>query len=125
MYPCLKQLTILPHSLSCLSFALHIFESFIGIGCALEIEQKQSKEECMEQNKKGQKFNQNQNPGKKTEMPERKREDISSGPRTTTRPEIDLPLKGGRSDADLSQKNQTKKDDARRGDRNDYEKSSR
>lgn len=77
----------------------------------------------MEQNRKDQKFN--KNPARKTEMPERKREDISSGPRTTTRPEIDLPLKGGRSDADLSQKHQTKKDDVRRGNRNDYEKSSR
>lgn len=83
----------------------------------------------MEQNRKDQKFS--QTPGKKSEMPERgEKRDIGSGPRTTTRPEIDLPLKGGRSDADLS-KNQprreddTRRDNSRTGDRNDYEKSSR
>lgn len=79
----------------------------------------------MEQNKKEQKFA--QTPGKKSEMPERggEKREIGSGPRKTTRPEIDLPLKGGRSDADLSNKNQPKRDDSRREDRNDYEKSSR
>ena len=78
----------------------------------------------MEQNRKDQSFA--QTPGKKSEMPERgEKRDIGAGPRTTTRPEIDLPLKGGRSDADLQQPNQPKKDDVRRQDRNDYEKSSR
>lgn len=78
----------------------------------------------MEQNKKDQQFA--QTPGKKSEMPERgEKRDISSGPRTTTRPEIDLPLKGGRADADLANKTQPKKEDVRRSDRNDYEKSSR
>jgi len=55
---------------------------------------------------------------KKTQMPERKREDISQGPRTTNRPEIDLPLKGGRAESDLSSKNQPRRD-------TDFEKSSR
>ncbi len=79
----------------------------------------------MEQNKKNQKFA--QQPGKKTEMPERgdNKREISSGPRKTTRPEIDLPLKGGRSDSDLASKNPSKRDDGRRDDRHDYEKSSR
>ena len=54
----------------------------------------------------------------KTQMPERKREEMSQGPKTTTRPEIDLPLKGGRAESDLSSKNQPKKD-------SDFEKSSR
>jgi hypothetical protein len=54
----------------------------------------------MEQNK----FGPGQQGQKKTEMPERKREDISGGPRTTVRPEIDLPLKGGRSESDLASK---------------------
>lgn len=76
----------------------------------------------MEQNRKDQKFA--QTPNKKTEMPERKREDIGSGPRTTTRPEIDLPLKGGRADSELAPKNQPKREDGRQ-DRHDYEKSSR
>lgn len=79
----------------------------------------------MEQNKKDQKFA--QQPGKKTEMPQKgdNKRDISSGPRTTTRPEIDLPLKGGRSDSDLASKNPSKRDEGRRNDRHDYEKSTR
>ena len=76
----------------------------------------------MEQNKKDQKFSSQS--GKKTEMPQRKREDISSGAKMP-RPEIDLPLKGGKYDSDLASKNRPQKDDVRRQDRNDYEKSSR
>ena len=56
----------------------------------------------MEENKKDQKFS--QTPQKKVEMPERKREDISSGPKTTSHPEIDLPLQGGKAESDLSSK---------------------
>lgn len=78
----------------------------------------------MEHIKKDQKMA--QQPGKKNEMPERgEKREISGRPRTTTKPEIDLPLKGGRSDSDLSSKNNPKKDDSRREDRNDYERSSR
>lgn len=78
----------------------------------------------MEQNRKDPKFS--QTPGKKSEMPERgEKRDIGSGPRTTTRPEIDLPLKGGRSEQDLANKNKPKRDDDRKSDRNDYEKSTR
>lgn len=78
----------------------------------------------MENNRKDQKFT--QTPGKKSEMPERgEKRDISSGPKKTARPEIDLPLKGGRSDVDLSTKTQPKRDDTRREDRNDNKKSSR
>lgn len=88
----------------------------------------------MEQNKKDQKFA--PQPGKKAEMPQRNREDISSGPKTP-RPEIDLPVQGGRSESDLASKNQPKRgnergndrddqrDDDRRQDRNDYQKSTR
>ena len=78
----------------------------------------------MEQNKKDQ--NLTQRPGKRNEIPERgEKREISSGPRKTTKPEIDLPLKGGRQDSDMASKNQPKRDDVRREDRNDYEKSSR
>lgn len=84
----------------------------------------------MEQNKKNQKFS--PQPGKKAEMPQRNREDISSGQKKP-RPEIDLPVQGGRSDSDLASKNQPKRgnerddqrDDDRRQDRNDYQKSTR
>ncbi len=54
----------------------------------------------------------NQQPQKNQQMPERNqersREEFSGQSKTTQRPEIDLPLKGGRSEADLSQ---TRKDD--------------
>lgn len=84
----------------------------------------------MEQNKKDQKFT--PQPGKKAEMPQRNREDISSGPKKP-RPEIDLPVQGGRSESDLASKNQPKKgnerddqrNDNRKQDRNDYQKSTR
>lgn len=71
----------------------------------------------MEQNRKDQKFA--QTPNKKTEMPERKREDISSGPKTTVRPEIDLPLKGGRTESDLSTRQQPKRDERVESDRSE------
>ncbi len=54
----------------------------------------------MEQKNTDKKFE--QQPGKKAE--------VASGP-STTRPEIDLPLKGGRSDADLANKSQPKRED--------------
>ncbi|MBC7711890.1 MAG: hypothetical protein H7177_01025 [Rhizobacter sp.] len=41
---------------------------------------------------------------KKADMP-------SKTASTTTRPEIDLPLKGGRADSDLASKNAPKRDD--------------
>jgi hypothetical protein len=63
----------------------------------------------MEKNRKDQ-FSQ---PQKKTEMPERKREDMSGGPRTTSKPEIDLPLKGGRSESDLSSVDQPGQNDGK------------
>jgi hypothetical protein len=78
----------------------------------------------MENNRKDQKFN--QTPGKKSETPVRgKKREISSGTKKPARPEIDLPLKGGRSDVDLSTKTQPKRDDTKREDKNDYQKSSR
>lgn len=76
----------------------------------------------MEQNRNDQKFA--QTPNKKTEMPERKREDISSGPKTA-RPEIDLPLKGGRAESDLSTRQQPKRDERVESDRSGSEKSTR
>ncbi len=56
----------------------------------------------MEQNRKDKNFSQ-PTPSKKGE--------VGSKPSTTTRPEIDLPLKGGRSDADLANKNQPRRDE--------------
>lgn len=56
----------------------------------------------MEQNRNDKKFSQQQ-PNKKAE--------VGSKTSTTTRPEIDLPLKGGRSDADLANKNRPRKDE--------------
>jgi hypothetical protein len=58
----------------------------------------------MEQNKKDQ-FAQ---PQRKTETPDRK-SDISGGSRT--KPEIDLPVKGGRSESDLSSQNSPRRED--------------
>lgn len=54
----------------------------------------------MEQNKNDQKFAQTA-----------PKKDISSGPKTTTRPEIDLPLKGGKTESDLSTRQQPKRDE--------------
>ena len=61
----------------------------------------------MENNRKDQQFNQTPS---KTATPERK-DGMSSPARTTNKPEIDLPLKGGRSEADLSS-TQPRKDGA-------------
>lgn len=54
----------------------------------------------MEQNKKDPKFAQTA-----------PKKDISSGPKTTARPEIDLPLKGGKVESDLSTRQQPKRDE--------------
>ena len=40
-----------------------------------------------------------------------KKPEVGSKTSTTTRPEIDLPLKGGRSEADLANKNQPRRDE--------------
>jgi hypothetical protein len=56
-------------------------------------------------------------PQKKTEMPERQGQDISRTAGTTARPEIDLPLKGGRSDADLSSTKKPVREDSERSSR--------
>ena len=66
----------------------------------------------MEQNKKDQSFTQ---PGKKA--------DVGSKAPSTTRPEIDLPLKGGRSDAELANKGQPKREE-RTSERTDSDKKS-
>ena len=60
----------------------------------------------MEQNRNDKKFAQNQ-----------PKKDISGGPKTTTRPEIDLPLKGGKVESDLSQRQQPKRDERVESDR--------
>lgn len=57
----------------------------------------------MEQNRSDKKFSQ-QRPAKKADVGTKKTT-------TTTRPEIDLPLKGGRSDSDLANKNQPRRDE--------------
>lgn len=59
----------------------------------------------MDQNKKDQLTQ----PRRNSETPERKRDDISGGSRT--KPEIDLPVKGGRSESDLSSKNSPRRED--------------
>lgn len=71
----------------------------------------------MENNRKDQQFNQTPN---KTNSPERNKDGMSSPSRTTNKPEIDLPLKGGRSEADLST-NQPRKE----GERSDSDRSDR
>lgn len=78
----------------------------------------------MEQNKKNQNFSQ---PTKKNEMPERgeNKKEIWSGAKTSTRPEIDLPLKSGKQDSNNASKNTQKKEDMKRNDRHDHEKTSR
>ncbi|MBC7427743.1 MAG: hypothetical protein H7336_03965 [Bacteriovorax sp.] len=55
----------------------------------------------MENNRTDKKFS--QQPNKKADMP--------SKTSTSTRPEIDLPLKGGRADSDLASKGSPKRDD--------------
>ncbi|AUN97478.1 hypothetical protein DOM21_14050 [Bacteriovorax stolpii] len=45
------------------------------------------------------------------QQPQRNKEEFAGQSKTTQRPEIDLPLKGGRSESDLSSKNQPKKDE--------------
>lgn len=70
-------------------------------------------------------------PARKTDANKRgdNKRDISSG--SKSRPEIDLPLKGGRSESDMASKNPSKHDNSRsnqRGSsnsRNDNERSSR
>ena len=85
----------------------------------------------MDQINKNQK---NAQPGKKTERNDRgdNKRDISSG--SKSRPEIDLPLKGGRSESDMASKNPSRHDNSKsnerneksdRSDRNDHERSSR
>ena len=62
----------------------------------------------MEQNRNDKKFS--QQPPKKTDVGTKKTS-------TTTRPEIDLPLKGGRSDSDLANKNQPRRDERANSDK--------
>ena len=54
----------------------------------------------MEQNKKDQKHASTQ-----------PKKDISSGHKKPTRPEIDLPLKGDKSESDMSARHQSKKEE--------------
>ena len=57
--------------------------------------------------------NNNKDKNVSQQMPS-ERKDLKDGAKTsttTTRPEIDLPLKGGRADTDLASKTQPKRDD--------------
>lgn len=63
----------------------------------------------MVQERNDKKFN--QQPQRNQQMPERQKEEYSGQSKKTQRPEIDLPLKGGRSESDLSSTKQPRKDE--------------
>ena len=60
----------------------------------------------MEQNRKDQKH-----------APTQPKKDISSGHKTASRPEVDLPLKGGKSESDMSTRHQPKREERVESDR--------